>query len=68
MFLTILNNNQTQNASNSDRSDHHGEDAIVFRDKRGAEKGEAHESRDEADRCGEGSRDPGDLRLHTGEE
>jgi len=59
---------QTQDAANSDRSDHHGEDAIVFRDERGAEEGETHESGNEADRRGEGPRNPGDLRLHASEE
>lgn len=60
--------NQAQDAPDSGRSDHHGEDAVVFRDERGAEEGEAHESGDEANRRGEGPRDPGDLRLHAGEE
>jgi len=59
---------QTQDAADSDRSDHHGEDAIVLRDERSAEEGETHESGNEADCCGEGPRDPGDLRLYASEE
>jgi len=59
---------QTQDAADSGWSDHHGEDAIVLRDERSAEKGETYESRNETDRRGEGPRDPGDLRLHASEE
>lgn len=59
---------QTQNAPDSNRSNHYGKDAVVFRDERGAKAGEAHEPGDETNRRGQGPRDPSDLRLHAGEE
>lgn len=66
--VKLFRTQQAKNATDFGRSNYHGENAVVFRDDRGAEEGETHEFGYEADHRGERSRYPRDLRLHAGEE